>query len=702
MKVTMMTKEFYMPMCMSSGRDAILVGYGGSNFVSLNGHKSTEAHQGAPCGWYKSATRHPDEYMQTCVMAGVQVQLYGAAIVPRSYEQEFFPERATLVTTLEFRAGIKLRITSFFTYDESIWGEKLEVVECPEDISPKIGFRVSRPFLSERLTFVRKSEVSFSRISDSELEVGYTLGDFTGRGRLIAGRPFDSYKESEGKFADQCYAEGMYEDVKAGFEATRVMFLLDEREKHTTFEELNKRVSLGYDRLYDEHISFWDRYFSTVTVKTGLEELDYEFLFSRYLVKAHQHPDSGIVTLGMLPHHWKGAASCAWDEEFAHEAELVTGNFTESSHFTEQYKRQAPDGYEILKKRGIPGLSFTGWNTMDGKFCGHRPIEEWITTFKPMFCAYSINAIYNEWKYNPSFDVEAYREICCDVLKFSLHSLVRQGEDGMYYLTEVRDGMETGVIVSVDTSTTLIFAKAFLYVGEMYGIEKYREIGESMMKTLDGNRRPDGLLSSARGFPYTASHIEFYRSTYAYGLTPPELLENVLAELKTPWGYDSQVATEEKRHWPWYRTWAARSFTVAKMPKQAASHIARLCDGRSSLGALPEYIRLDGCGINYYYTSPHALVVTAVCEACAVMRGNELLICYGFDSEAREVTARDIRVEGGASVSFTVSGGALRSLSLKNDTGMPISLRLSVNSLISHPALPLLVTVDGNSEIKVV
>ena len=687
---------------MSSGRDALLLGYFGSGFVSLNGHKHTEAHQGAPCGWYKSATKRPKEYMQPCVTAGVQVELYGAYVVPRSFEQEFIPEEATLITTLGFRAGIRLRITSFFTYDDSIWCERVEVLECPEGVTPSISFRVSKPFLSERLSFTRASSVSFSDDGDGKIGVGYTLGDFKGHGALIADRPFDRVKISEGKFDDQCYAEGSYDCVKAGFRATRVMFLLDESESHTTCDKLLEKACRGFDMLYTEHKALYEKYFSTADIKTGDEKLDYEFKLSRYLIKAHQHPESGIVTLGMLPNHWLGAASCSWDEEFAHEAQLTTGNFAESQHFTKQYKRQAPEGYRILSERGIPGLSFSGWNTLAGEFCGHRPIEEWITTFKPMFAAYSVLSIYSEWKYDPDFDAAEYRKICEDVITFVLYTLVKRGEDGLYYLTDVKDGMETGVMVSVDTSTTLFFARAFMAVGEMYGIREYSQIGKSMVETLEGNRRPDGLLASARGSAYTASHIEFYRYTHKLGLTDPALLPKALAELETPWGFDSQISTEETRHWPWYDSWAARDFTVAKMPSLAAKRIRHLTYGSSSLGAMPEQIRLDGMGIGYYYTSPHALLVSAVCEAFAVMGDGELLICYGFDEEFPDVSARDVHVEGGLSVSVKITGGTLSSLAVKNDTGMDIRQKISINPLIKSNGVPEYITVPRGGSVTVI
>ena len=679
MKATMFSKEKYIPMCMASGRDALFIGYDGSNFVSHNGHAHMEAHQGAQTGWYKSASKKAHDFTQPSVMAGVQVHLYGAAVVPTSYEQEFIPEEATLYTTLTFRAGIKLRISSFFTYGDCIWGERVEILEMADEIEPEIGFRVCNPFLSERLNFLRQARCEFSEGKKNEIAYTFITGEHTGRGVLIADRDFDSFKISSSEFADQCYGEGLYKGLRAGDVLKRTMICLGDNEKHVSYDELLSRAYLGFDTLHARHKRLWADYFATASLSFGNEELDYVFKLSRYLAKACQGEDSGIVTLGMMPYHWRGAASCAWDEEMVHEAMLITGNFAESEHYTEQYKRQAPEGYRILKERGLPGVAFSGWNSLLGEFCGHRPIEEWITTFKPMFAIYAVIAVYNEWKYNPGFSADSYKEICIDVLRFLLSGLVKQGADGLYYLSDVKDGNETGVMASVDTSTTLKFAEGFLAVGEMYSIDEYTKIGQSMIKTLEGNRSENGMIMAARNSPYQSNVTEYFRRAYKLLGLDISLVDMAKESIKTAFGYDSQIGTEEKLHWPWYDSWAMRAYIVSKAPEACYEHIEHCLFGRSALGALPEFIRLDGVGIGYYYTTPHGSLISALCEAavCQNCEG-ELLIGYGLGKEGLNLSAQGIWTSGKLCVGVKVVSGELLELTVENHSDKDALIALSV------------------------
>lgn len=680
MKASMFSDEKYIPMCLCGGRDAVYIGYDGSNFVSHNGHAHMEAHQGAQTGWYKSASKKAHDFTQPSVMAGVQVHLFGAAVVPTSFEQEFVPEDATLYTTLTFRAGIKLRITSFFTYGDCIWGERVEILEMPEDIEPEIGFRVTNPFLSERLNFLREAKCDFSEGAKNEIPFTFKTGEHCGRGVLIAHRDFDKFNISKSEFADQCYGQGLYSGLRAGDAISRTMICLGDNEDHISYEELVKRARLGFEALHIRHKALWNGYFSTCQLSFGDEELDYLFKFSRYLAKACQGEDSGIVTLGMMPYHWRGAASCAWDEEMVHEAMLVTGNFAESEHFTRQYLRQAPEGYRILREKGLPGVAFTGWNSLLGEFCGHRPIDEWITTFKPMFAIYAVIAIHNEWKYDPAFDAEEYRQIAVDVLKFLLSGLVRKGDDGLWYISDVKDGNETGVMASVDTSTTLKFAEGFLSVGEMYGLSEYTEIGESMLKALEGNRREDGMLLASRNSPYLSSVIEYFRRFYKKLGLDISFVDKMKDLMRTPFGYDSQIGTEEKLHWPWYDSWAMRAYTVAKMPGAVSEHMAHCLFGRSSLGALPEFIRMDRVGIGYYYTTPHGSLITALAEAAAVVDADKtLLLGYGLSEKYKTLHARGICVEGRLRVSLDIEDGTLTYLEIENLSGNDVSIKAELN-----------------------
>lgn len=683
MKATLFSNEHYYPMSMSSGRDAVLVDYGGSGFLSLNGHTHLEPHQGAYFGWYKSAHKTADiRPIQPVVMAGLQVYSHGYPNEPISYEQEFIVEDATLVTEIAFRYGLKLRISSFITYDTSLWCEKVEVLENNPAHTFDLAFRVSEPWFSTRIgVFKEKCSAKIFAKESNTIELTYENVDFTGRGRLVASLPFD--KTECGKYQDKCnYAEGRYSDVKTGGVYSRVMFLLGDNEKHASFEELSSLSDKGYDALFTEHKALWNSYFSKSSITLSDKKLEYMHKFSRYISKAHQHPDSGAVTLGMQPNHWNGAICCSWDEEFSHEAFLAMGNFEESLHYTEQYMRQAPIGYEVMKKCGFPGIGFTGWVTMDGSFCGHTSLEEWLTDFKPMFSAYALVTVYNEWRSNPDFDVQKYREICVDVLKFWLHRMVYKAEDGLYYLASVKDGAECGLDAEVDTFTQILFGKSFAYVGEMFGIEEYSEIGKKMLLALECNRLPDGRLALFKGSEDTTVPFVNYYLIYDDKLVSPALFDAEIEKYRNHFGLENEAASEEYRHWPWNDSFAARGFIRNRSYRLAAERLAHMTYGCSALGALPEKLRLDGYPIGYYYTSPHSILVTTVAEAFATVADGQLVLAYGFDEKSANASCENIITFGGLSVSMTLESATLKSLTVENIGKEPITIPVDLNPVI--------------------
>ena len=674
---------------MSSGRDAVLVDYGGSGFLSLNGHTHAEGHQGVINGWYKSAHKPADgRPILPSLSLGIQVNYHGAPAEPTFYEQEFFPELATLVTVVDFRFGLRLRITSFITYGSSISCERVELIEAPEKTDLTIAFRAMEPWFPTRIgSFPDRPTASFTTASENLVEIDYKTYSFHGSGGILAYPTPDSV--TEGKCASYCsYTDLIYTSPRKGEIYSRLAWLIGDNETYASTEELKSLASLGFDEIYSRHKSLWRGYFGTSSVELGDEKLDYLYRLSRYLVKAHQHPDSGIITLGMQPNHWGGAISCAWDAEFAHEALLTTSNLDESRKFTEQFYRQADIGYEVMKKCGYTGLGFTGWTTLSGEFCGHTTIEKWLTDFKPMFSAYAITSLYSQWRTDPHFDVAKYETIAKDVLAFWLSKLVYRGDDGLYYLHSVKDGAETGLDAEVDTFTQLIFAKSFLAVGEMFDDNKYSEIGRKMLLALECNRKSDGNLALFRGSEDVAGMLIHYSLIDSEGVIEPDLIIDEIERSATPFGMDNDICSEEYRHWPWYDSFSLRAAIRCAKPKLAFEKMAHLTSGCSALGALPEKIRLDGYPVGYYYTSPHALLVTSVAESFALRnREGVLKLGYGFLSNT-SAKCSDIMTLGGIKVSLTIDDGRLSSLRLTNTSPSCADIPIDINPSLSTDDLP--------------
>lgn len=696
MKATPFSDKHYYPMSMASGTDAVLVNYDGSNFLSCNGHTHAEGHQGLILGWYKAAHKAPTGRGYYPIIAmGIQIYAHGAPAEPIFYEQTFSPEEATVTTDLDFRYGLKLRVTSFITYATSIWCERIEVLAANEKENMSLAIRAVKPDFPTRVGgFTEQILADFSAESDGSVSISYQNYGFSGKGRLIGFPAFDEVEAREG------FAEGKYlKPLRAGDVYTRTAFLHGDNEGGLGCEALTELARRGYSELNREHVALWQNYFSTSSLTTGDSELDYVYRLSRYLMKAHQHPESGAITLGMQPNHWGGALSCSWDAEFSHEALLATGNLAESRHFTEQYDRQKDIGYEVMKRCGYPGIGFTGWNTLSGVFAGHTSLDEWITSFKPMFSAYAVFAVYNQWRTDPQFDAAKYKKITEDVLIFWLHRLVYLGEDGLYYLRGVRDGGECGVEADVDTFTQILFAKAFTYYGEMYSDEKYTDIGKKMLLALECNRMPDGNLSLFRGSSDVGGMIIHYHFISNDGLISQENMKREIEGMKTPFGLDNTIATEEYRHWPWNDTFALRAYVRMKESALAAERMKHATYGASSLGALPEKIRLDGCPIGYYYTSTHSLLVSALAESFALApKRGELLIGYGFSGDSICAKCENIVVSGGHAVSLAVEDSRLTRFAVKNRSDKTLTLNVCVNPDINCGGMEKEITIPANSE----
>ena len=689
MKATPFSKEQYYPMSLASGRDAVIINHTGSGFLSESGHTHGEGHHGLVSGWYKSAHREASPKPYSPVLcAGVQIYSGGVSAEPIFYEQEFVPEDGTLYTELKFRFGLRLRITSFITYSDSVWCERIEVLETDKKREYRLGFRVRKPELPTPLP--KGDHLSF-RSDNDRLYLDYNSFGFTGRGLFLMDRPFDEAVIKDG-FAEVKYSM----PLSVGDVYFRTAFLLADSEKHRTYDELTEIAERGFDRLYAENKALWNSYIRTSSVEIEDEKLTYIYNFSRYILKSNQHPDTGMIALGMQPVHWGGGISCSWDANFSHEAFLVTGSESEARLFTEQFIKQADIGYETMKRCGYPGVGFTGWTTLSGGFAGARSIDEWITNFKPMFSAYAIYSIYNQWKTDSDFDSDRYRKIAEDVLVFWLHRMIKQGEDELYYLTSVKDGSECDLDAEVDTFTQIIFAKAFVYYGEVYGDEKYREIGRRMLRALECNRLPEGGFSLFRGSEQAAGLLIHYPIVYPDRLISDENMLSEIEEMKTPFGLENTLMVEEYRHWSWNDSFALRALIRMKRGSEAKERVAHMSYGASALGALPEKIRLDGFPIRYYYTSPHALLVCALAESFAVKgHGTELLLGYGLGGSLANAFCEGIRTEGGLSVSLRIKDGRLLSLSLENLTDREITLTPSLNPDVRADGLPERITLSG-------
>ena len=699
MKVTPFSSEHYYPLLLASGKDGVLINYDGSNYVSRNGHTHAESHQGAPLGWYKMSTSSSFTVVQPIVAAGVQVLYWNAPAEPRMYEQSFDPHTATVSTLLTFAKDVKILIEAFMTSD-SIWCEKVSVINVPDELDVDISFEVTAPSVGYTCMEF-KNDYSLSAIVNGHcIKFDYTNHPFSGKGLLCASLPFDSHNCSYDD-PKKAYGGGVYKNIKSGFVVSRTMICVGDEEK-VDFEELSKKASLGYDALHVVHKKEWEDYFGTCDIDIPDKKIKEVYDFSRYVNKIHQHPVAGLITLGMLPNMWRGGIACGYDQTFPHAAFLTSGNFSESKKYTDSYLLFADDCRKILKENGIKGTTFYGWTTCDGQYVNHRDKLDWITKFKPMFSAFSIIAMYNEWLYHPEAIGDEHIKLIKDQLLFYTDCMLAETDD-IAFIKPVDSATEGGFEVKLDSVTQINYAVAFKYAGEILNDARCKEIAEKMYAALKPNYDEEGRLLSHEGAPYTGG---IFREVYQYLPFSENNTRFFIDEYEksiTPWGLDNDLPFEEYRHWPWNDSKVARAFIRMGQPDKAMSHILHIPYGASSHGALPEKIRLDGYPINYYYTSASGLTVTAINEAfaCNIATG-KVLLAGGFSAPWTDFSCRDIRINGNIAVSFKVKDGRFVFVEIRNNSGADKEVDLCFNKCYAASDSINKITVRAGECLRVI
>lgn len=285
-----------------------------------------------------------------------------------------------------------------------------------------------------------------------------------------------------------------------------------------------------------------------------------------------------------------------------------------------------------------------------------------------------------------------------DVLSLMNSTVVRYGEDGAY-LCPVSAGTEGHFTVEVDTFHQLLIGRGFQMAGELLNNPEYTKTGDQLVQGVFVNMTPDGVLMPFQGAFYTGG----MQMIFALLLDPHPLdirsTEAALARGRTPWGVNTEQTTEEYRHWPWNDTKAAVLFSWEKMPTRALDALLNQKKWCSSLGAIPEKIRLDGYVIGYWYTTVHALLQWAICDALAYSRNGEVALAFGIDNRWQNFSAEGLCLTGNLNVSYRVEQGKLVSLSFRNSGTETASFRLSCNSCFAVPGLPETVTVPSGGQL---
>jgi len=404
---------------------------------------------------------------------------------------------------------------------------------------------------------------------------------------------------------------------------------------------------------------------------------------SRYVIQGARNRQSGALLLGILPHMWGGGLYCSYDAYFIIHALLSSGALETAKGQQDFFVAQAGIGQEVLRKAGLKGTAFTGWTDCNGRFARLGwDMAKWFLNEKPVFICNEIMNFYIAWKYAGRKKDVYIEGILRDTYLFIKTYLLCK-KDGKYSLINVKSGDESGVDVETDTFTILALAQALYALGDMLQEKEIFEVRSEILEDVAQNYTEEGVLMPFKNAPYIGcSQLDYYIYMLAEGI-PFVGVDRAMEVSEKEYGCNGDYISEVYRHWPWIRGRAAICYTHEGRHTQAMDQIEKLMQGATSLGALPEKIRLDGMPVNYWYTSPHAFVVWALHDAFVHIKGDTLRIAYGFTDKWQNFSCEDICLENGLRVSFSIEEGILKKLLIINTTEQQFHLKLMLNGCFS-------------------
>jgi hypothetical protein len=374
-----------------------------------------------------------------------------------------------------------------------------------------------------------------------------------------------------------------------------------------------------------------------------------------------------------------------YDASFGHRALLITDHGAEAQAHLGYYERQRADAVALAHRLGSQGAAYPDWVNCFGQYLGTDLVRR-ILEVRPNVAAYIALDCYWQWRYFPQDATHRHRlQAMREIADFALACFVdEQGDEAM--LKPCMAGNESDVMVRNDTFNALVIARALAAFAEMaHDLDvaispRYADLARKLYAGLSKNCR-DGVWMAYRAAKYATMQFDYYLANLPDGIDT-RAIDWYLQATRTPWGMDYPQPSEAYRDWPWLSARAA--IVLARLGRSAESFQNLVNTGRyvSSLGAIPEKIRLDGYVIGYWYTTAHSLFIWSMAEAlCHPGRDDEVRLLWGLDGAWKDVAFRDLRLPGGLLASADIQGGRLHHLSVTNRSPASLERILSLNPL---------------------
>ena len=643
MVVTPFSKRPYYPYLLANGNDVVLINYSGSMVDGLSGHIHAEQNQGTVCAWHKVEHRTQGVRIPPILLSYYNVFINGEACVVRWYEQEFDPRRAILTTRVKFPCNTEVKVETFLS-SRGILVYEIEVLKSEAD-SMDVAFFLAVPHgsgIATPNTEIPESE--FIMLPEGiDFTYSFKKNNISGRASMRSDR-----KDGVGKY-DISRPCVRFENVKAGWKG--MMF--------TSCADAPGEPAEPTEDLKEKHIAEWEEYFSRSDIRLPDPEIQYSYELGRYMARAGQH-SKGAIPCGLLPHMWAGGTVVPCDAEFVFQGMLQSNNVAEARKYLQFYLDRYEKGEQLVAELGMKGVAFSNWSNVKGEHCLGRSLKDELTHRKHVMIAIIGIAAGQYLLYADPEDTGAKKLLhgCADFMScFVL-------EDGK--LPPCAAQNESYVDVERDSFLLAVTHAVLKMDGAINNDPVRKKVAENLREQILLNRDDKGVILPWKDAKYYSA-MPLWAQHYCPGLHSVQELKILHEASRTPWGTDGEQPSEVTRHWSWDNPLYAREFIRAGVPEKAFPLLESWFDYSAATGAVPEQIRLDGYVIGYWYPTPYGAFLQAISEAFGRIEGDKLYLLQGFDGKWQDLTAENLRLEGGYLLSISVEKGKVTAVSLVSE-----------------------------------
>ena len=674
----MLKEKQYFPFLLSNGIDGVLINYSGSMECN-SGHLHTEQHQGAVCAWYKTTQRGYHKILLPIFQSTYTLFACGGeAYEVGKFNQTFNPKKAVLNTLIE-ATDFKINIETFLT-KENILVEHYTLLNVPDD-RPEVAINLNPPEIpwsNGYYKFVSEINNKLSFDKDEKI-LKYEYEIYGIKGECIL---FTDYPDvQEGKFRNGKKLH--LSNLKKGQSFTKYVVVLDEKDTLTYKEEIKRRLSeiknSGYKKILGTHLNEWEMYQNQSDINIPDKRLEYLYYLSLYLIRAHQNPKIGMISLSNYPVLWAGGSVNTWDAVFPTKAILGANRLEESEKLFEGYQKVLPLARAYAKEMSKDGAYFAWTTNYEGKSTDFISPRE-IPDIEKANNGCLVISVWDYYLYTGDNEIlKKHYNLIKEVTEFLVSSIVEE-KDEIAYIKE-GEGADESVHRKNDTThviTTIKSLEAYIEASKILGKnidDSYQRIYEKLKKGLKTNYQGKILLPFHGAKRIGTSCFVYYLLNFPKGV-PKETIEKGLKDCQGTLGL-TNPGTYQNLVWPWAENKAAAALALMK-DKRAYQHLYNGAKYTSSLGAFPEKIRPDGFVINYWYVSCHGSYVMALNNMLANSRNNELRILPAIPDMWKDIEFKNLRIPPGILVSVALKKGKIQNLTLENTATKNIEIKLDI------------------------